>query len=81
MRSFGVYETKAHLSKLLEDVATGETIAITKHGVPVAYLTPPIHTSDEDVAAAVEELLEFGRTQHITTGGMSVREMRDYGRP
>ena len=81
MRSFGVYETKAHLSKLLEDVAGGETITITKHGVPVAYLTPPTHASDQDAAAAVEAMLDFQRQNHITTGGMSIREMRDYGRP
>jgi prevent-host-death family protein len=81
LRSVGVYEAKAHLSKLLEDVAGGETIAITKHGVPVAYLAPTTRLSDQDASAAVEALLEFGRTQHITTGGMSIREMRDYGRP
>ncbi len=77
MRSVGIYEAKTHLSQLIEDVESGESITITKHGVPVAYLTP----ATQDAAAAVEAMLEFGRTQHITTGGMSIREMRDYGRP
>ena len=34
----GSYEAKTHLSALLERVARGETITITKHGVPVATL-------------------------------------------
>jgi prevent-host-death family protein len=81
MRSVGIYEAKRQLSRLVEAAANGETITITKHGKPVAYLTPPKHASNEDAAAAVEAMLEFQRQNHITTGGMSIREMRDYGRP
>jgi prevent-host-death family protein len=36
----GAYEAKTHLTRLLDEVAaTGKTIVITKHGVPVARLT------------------------------------------
>jgi len=31
---------KTHLARLLDEVAQGETITITKHGVPVAMLVP-----------------------------------------
>ena len=41
METVGAYEAKTHLPQLLERVAKGETITITKHGVPVAVLTPP----------------------------------------
>ncbi|HKK22684.1 MAG TPA: type II toxin-antitoxin system prevent-host-death family antitoxin [Pseudohaliea sp.] len=35
-----MHEAKTHLSKLLEAVARGETVVITKHGVPAAELVP-----------------------------------------
>ena len=41
MRSIGAYEAKTHLPRLLDEVAKGERITITKHGVPVAILVPP----------------------------------------
>jgi prevent-host-death family protein len=40
METIGAYEAKTHLPKLLERVAEGERITITKHGVPVAVLEP-----------------------------------------
>ena len=40
METVGAYEAKTHLTKLLERVAKGERITITKHGVPVATLQP-----------------------------------------
>lgn len=36
----GVYEAKTHLPRLLDRVARGETITITRHGKPVAVLRP-----------------------------------------
>jgi prevent-host-death family protein len=36
----GIREAKAHLSKLLRQVAGGEEIVITRDGVPVARLVP-----------------------------------------
>jgi prevent-host-death family protein len=41
MDSVGAYEAKTHLAQLLKRVARGETITITRHGVPVAVLAPP----------------------------------------
>jgi len=38
MTTVGAYEAKTHLPKLLNRVAKGEKIVITKHGVPVAVL-------------------------------------------
>ena len=40
MSKVGSYEAKAHLPRMLEKVAQGEKITITKHGVPVAELVP-----------------------------------------
>ena len=40
MEKVGVYEAKTHLPKLLERVAEGYRVTITKHGVPIAVLKP-----------------------------------------
>ncbi len=75
----GSYEAKTHLSALLERVAKGETITITKHGVPVAKLVPVGDGKPKrDVKQVIEELLEF-RKQH-SLGGLSIREMIEEGR-
>ena len=36
MRTIGAYDAKTHLPRLLDEVAAGESITITKHGRPVA---------------------------------------------
>ena len=38
MASVGTFEAKTHLSDLLDRVARGEKITITRHGVPAALL-------------------------------------------
>ncbi len=39
-KSVGVHEAKTHLSRLLEDVAAGEEVIITRRGEQVASLVP-----------------------------------------
>jgi prevent-host-death family protein len=41
IKEVGAFEAKTHLSRLLDEVAAGETIYITKHGKRVAELRPP----------------------------------------
>ncbi len=79
MQTVGAYEAKTHLPRLLEAVAQGETITITKHGVPVAMLVPPSAATHPDVNAAMDAWLEA--RQGITLGdGLSIREMIEEGR-
>ena len=40
MESIGAFDAKTHLSALLDRVARGERITITRHGVPAAMLVP-----------------------------------------
>lgn len=40
MSEVGAYEAKTHFSELLERVARGERIVVTRRGRQVAYLTP-----------------------------------------
>lgn len=60
MRSVGTFEAKTHLSEILDQVAKGESIAITKRGVPIAVIVPVAETQQE-VRKAVEELRQWRR--------------------
>lgn len=57
METVGSYEAKTHLPQLLERVAKGERIAITKHGVPIAMLVPV--EQKKDMAVLLEEIKKF----------------------
>jgi prevent-host-death family protein len=76
-RSVGAYEAKTHLPKLLEEVAGGATITITKHGVPVATLAPA-RPDRGDAKAAANELRAF-RAKHPLRG-LKIRDLIDEGR-
>jgi len=40
METIGAFDAKTHLASLLDLVAQGERITITRHGVPAAMLVP-----------------------------------------
>ena len=40
MVTINLAQAKAHLSKLLDKVEAGEEVVITRHGRPVAHLSP-----------------------------------------
>ena len=56
MHTVGSYEAKTHLSRLLEMVAKGESITITKHGVPIARLVPASDDAKPQPAKVIDEL-------------------------
>jgi prevent-host-death family protein len=78
MTTVGAYEAKTHLSELLDRVAKGEKIAITKHGVTVAILTPPPNGTKADARAAIARLRELRKGR--TLGGITIRELIEEGR-
>jgi prevent-host-death family protein len=54
--SVGTFHAKTHFSQLLERVAKGEEITITKHDRPVARLVPADRPSREHVATIFERM-------------------------
>lgn len=78
MQTIGAYEAKTHLPRLLEAVANGEVITITKHGVPVAMLVPPAHAPRMRTSDAIAALRQFRLGK--TLGDSSVQELIDEGR-
>jgi prevent-host-death family protein len=78
MITVGAFEAKTHLSSLLDRVARGEEVVITKHGKPVARLVSAAHIDRERVNDAHEKLKLLRKG--TTLGGLSWRELRDLGR-
>ncbi len=78
MRSIGAYEAKTHLPRLLDEVAKGERITITKHGHPVAVLIPPEAVGTRDVEAVIARFREFRKGNRLN--GLTIRELIDEGR-
>lgn len=77
MKEIGAYEAKTHFSELLERVVRGEVITITRHGLPVAVLSPPpsVGMSRQQAAAGIRKLRE-----QLAARGVSVTsaEIRDW---
>jgi prevent-host-death family protein len=78
MKTVGSYEAKTHLARLLDEVARGETITITRHGAPIAELRPArasAHRRPADVIAALQ-----AARKGVTLGGIGLRTLIDEGR-
>jgi prevent-host-death family protein len=78
MDTVGAYEAKTHLPKLLERVRNGESITITKHGVPVAVLSPPDRQGRIDPSELVDMIRSFRDSHRLD--GLSIKEMIEEGR-
>ena len=78
MKTVGSYEAKTHLSRLLDEVAKGERILITKHGVAVAMLVSVDSIQKLDPVEAIQKIKDFRRGRVL--GGLSVKEMIKEGR-
>jgi prevent-host-death family protein len=74
----GAFEAKTHLSALLDRVARGEQVVITRRGRPVARLVPAAAPDRDDVGAIVARIKALRAGQ--TLGGLSWKDLRDEGR-
>jgi prevent-host-death family protein len=79
MGTVGTFEAKTHLSELLDRVSEGETITITRHGVPAALLVP---VGEIERKLTHQEIVEGMRAlrKRVKPDRMSVREMVEEGR-
>lgn len=78
MKTVGSYEAKTHLSRLLDEVAKGEEITITKHGAPVAVLIPPPEMRRRSVDEIIDGIREFRKGK--TLGGLKIKDLIEEGR-
>ena len=79
MRTVGSYEAKTHLPRLLDEVAGGEEITITKHGVPVAVLVPPPDRRGRSTREVIEELRELRKGVRLGDD-LTIRDLVEEGR-
>lgn len=79
MRIVQAAEAKTHLLRILDDVEQGETIVITRHGKPVAQLSPHAEAERERFEEAMAQMRELRQR----VGKVSIEEIlsaRDEGR-
>jgi len=79
MSTVSLADAKAHLSELLDRVAEGDTVEITRRGKPVAQLAPARKRLVPIDAAALRKVTDVMPMQHQPAGDF-VREMRDADR-
>lgn len=79
MTLVGAFEAKTHLSALLDRVSRGETITITRRGVPAAMLVPveevKTKLTHQEVVEGMREL-----RKRIKPDSIGVRDMVQEGR-
>jgi len=63
MDTVGTFEAKTHLTRLLDRVAAGEHITITRHGNPVARLVPVRPTNSRQIRETIAKLKEFSKAR------------------
>jgi prevent-host-death family protein len=79
MDTVGSFEAKTHLAALLDRVAKGETIIISRHGVPAAKLAPIGSPEDRISHQQIVDGMRALR-KRVKPGNKSVREMVEQGR-
>ena len=79
MESVGAYEAKTHLPRLLDRVARGEEIQITRNGRPVARLIPEPAEHATDIRAVIAQIREFRKGRKLGDD-ITIRELIEEGR-
>ena len=75
----GLFEAKTHLSALIERVERGDEITITRRGIPVARLVPPIERrSKVDLRRVAEEIFELRKGVRLK--GVTIKQLIEEGR-
>lgn len=73
MKSIGSCQAKTHLSRLLDEVARGEKITITRRGLPVAMLVPIEIAGRRHTINLIEEIKSFKRIK--LPKGITVKDL------
>jgi prevent-host-death family protein len=78
MITVGAFEAKTTLSALLERVAAGEEVLITKHGRAVARIVPAVGVDRVTARKTIAAIRREAKGRRLR--GLSIRRMRDTGR-
>jgi prevent-host-death family protein len=81
VNTIGFYEARTRLSELLDQVAKGKKVLITRRGKPAALLSPPPNKDKRDPRQVVKEMLAFRNAEGPTLGGQAtIRDLIGEGR-
>ncbi|SOC83785.1 prevent-host-death family protein [Ensifer adhaerens] len=78
MIEVGELEAGAHLSSLLDKVAKGEEVLITRRDKAVARLVPVVEHDRARIADAIKNIRELRKG--VTLDGVTWKDLRDEGR-
>jgi prevent-host-death family protein len=78
MKTVGAFEAKTHLAELLQEVSEGETVLITRRGIPLAKLVTANQPEKRDLKAVIRNLREIRKGGRLK--GTTLRELIDEGR-
>ena len=76
----GAFQAKTHFSQLLERVAKGEEITITKHDLPVARLVPANRPSRQHIARIFQQMDALRQSLPKSKDKTSLKELINEGR-
>jgi prevent-host-death family protein len=79
MNSVSYYDARTHFSELLDQVAKGRKILITRRGRPAALLSPPPQETPKDITQVIAEMKALRRGNTLGKG-VSVRDLIEEGR-
>jgi prevent-host-death family protein len=74
MTSISYYEARTHFSALLDQVAKGKKILITRRGLPAALLSPVPAETSKDVRQVLDEMKAL-RQGNTLGKGVSIRDL------
>ncbi len=75
--TIGAYQAKTNFSQLIERVSRGERITITKHGVPVALISPVEIKPSREISEIIKDIKTFRSSLRLEG---DLREMIEEGR-
>jgi len=78
MTTVATFDAKTHLNRLLKRVSTGETIRISRRGIPIAKLVPGDAGEKQELGQLVQEIRQ--RRKSATLGKITIRELINEGR-
>jgi prevent-host-death family protein len=78
MDRIGIYDAKAKLSQLVEEVKAGGEVVITKRGKPVARLVAPEGPRKSSPARAAKRIRAL--CERLNIRGVKIRELIEQGR-
>lgn len=78
MRTVGAFEAKAKIAELLDEVAKGRRVLITRRGAAAALMVPPRGTGGSR-ARRMEEIKRFRKS--CRTGRVDIEALIAEGRP